>query len=135
MELCIEKESLDLGDGLTVDIELLNVPDYQKALAFFSGVASENVDVDNLDEQAMVSLVSQMKKPELGILIEALLPKYCSNLQGLSICESVKPKKTRPGTIDDLKNYGAFLNTCVQILTALLSRSVVSAEEAQEIKK
>jgi hypothetical protein len=123
------------GEVLTLEITPLNVLEYQKALKIMQPLIAELPEdgAEPKEDKNLISLgLDRLSNPEFAELIIKLVPKHCSNLQGILINDGTQERAV---TINDLITHGIFLPTLLNIFLALFNFSSLSSKEEELLKK
>jgi len=101
-------------EGVLIKLKALEVQDFQLVFTLIEKLQSADSNGTAL-----------MADPETRKVCSEVLPKYCSELRGITLRES---GADREATVEDLTKYGDFLTLCVTVLTKLISSSALEED-------
>jgi len=125
MDFYICEKEVDLENDVKIKFKPLEIVDYQKVLSIL-----RNVNEKEADEEKGMAIA---KNEELPSVLETILPKYVSKIEGVHVFVSKDIKES--ATIGQIAKYGCFFNLALSILTTIFSNSSVSEGQSKDVKK
>lgn len=144
MLLNLDYETYNIPDSeASIDIKALEAEPYQKLVRFLSSLdllkskkneeVEENEEVEKkIDSKEVENGLKQMGDANLLKIIQEIIPKYCSNLQGVKVREN---GKTEDATVEAVIRSSVAVQFFLPILMKLFSISTLSKEESETLKK